>query len=248
MLGQVGKRQQTATESTTCRGQRARTSSSSELEPAAFNTFVSARFEWLRPSPVPIASARAVPLAKPARQQSDLVRLLKGNRDFAGRHSGRWAPRQRELCMPMGTRVVWSPSLPLAVATLLARAATSSLRRTAQSPGRWKPCAFRRSDTCNLWGEGGIVGLLGHGTCQKGGGTELFSEQSGCTCHCGYWFKCAEYSETSPVTPLFDAGDSPSSVVPQPLRKVAAFLRVKSVRTEGQLAQSRHMAFLPCSR
>ena len=74
----------------------------------------------------------------------------------------------------------------------------------------------------------------------EGGGTELFSEQSGCTCHCGYWFKCAEYSETSPVTPLFDAGYSPSFVVPQPLRKYAPFLCVKSVRTEGQLAQSRH--------
>ena len=132
------------------------------------------RFSALRMAPVSIASARVVPFARPARQHGDLVRLLMGNRDFSGRHSGRWGPNQREECMTIGTRVIWSRSIPLGVATLLARAATSSLHCTSQSPGRWKPCASRRSDTCNLWGDGGTVGQLRHGTCQKGGDRTLF--------------------------------------------------------------------------
>jgi hypothetical protein len=58
----------------------------------------------------------------------------------------------------------------------------------------------------------------------EGGGTELFSEQSGRTCHFGYWFECRTSSKTSPVTPLSDAGDSPSFFVPQPLREYACLL------------------------
>ena len=130
-----------------------------------------------------IASARAVPFAKSAREQSDLVRLLKGNRDFAGRHSGRWAANQRAECLSMGTRVIWSRSLPLAVTTLLARPATSSLPGTAQSPGRWIPCAFRWQSAHDLWGEAGRVGQLRHGTCQKGGGPNSFGSKLAAHAH-----------------------------------------------------------------
>lgn len=62
--------------------------------------------------------------------ECNLVRLLMGNSDFAGRHSSHWAVNQRAQCMPMGTRVVSSCSLPVVVATQLARADTSSSHGT----------------------------------------------------------------------------------------------------------------------
>ena len=101
--------------------------------------------------------------------------------------------------------------------------------RYLQSVGGW-----RNSESVEAW------------DVSEGGGTELFSEQSGCTCHCGYGFECRHGSKTSTVTPLFDAGDSPSFFIPLPLREYALFLRASCRAIPVASPKSRQTpSFLP---